>query len=272
MVKKIIGIIFVVGVILIIVLSIREGITNNPRRILNRLIEKGGLAKSKGLVPKDLIFKEGEGLNFSVKYMWIIPMGDADIELKELMNYQGHKVYHLVAKVETSKFISKFFNASARVESYMDTQKLHSLRYKEETYIPDHEPEIKDITYDQKNLVMELRGVKRKILPDTQDPISALFYIRTQEFESGKAFTINIITKEENYELRAEVLKRDVVSTSSGEVGLWVVDSSVRRWDRSSHHGATFTIWFTDDERKLPILIKIKTKVGPVSARLVDVR
>lgn len=272
MFRKIIVSISGLVIILFVILFIKESVASTPERILNNLIEKGNSKLQEKLEPPDTTFREGEELIFATKYMWVIPTGNANIEVKGPLTYQGRKIYHLFGKAETSPFFSRFFKASASIESYMDAEKLHSLRYKEETYIPEHEPEIKDITYDQKNLVMELDGVKRKILPNSQDPLSALFYIRAQEFEPGKTFIVNTIAKKKNYELKAEVLRKEVVKTLAGELEVWVLDSTIRRSDRSSYvHRGSFTAWLAG-ETKLPILIKARTRVGPITFRLVGLR
>lgn len=253
MIKRIFGFILLACVILVIILSVKEMVIDNPEGILEKL-------------PKEewSVFTEGKELVFLVKYMGIIPIGKARIKVDGSIKYNRRNVYKLFAEAETSGFVSIFYKAKAGIESYMDKNKLHSLRYTENIILPDKDTETKEIIYDQDNLVMTRKDFKRKILPNTQDPLSATFYLRTQDFNVGKSFIINIISKEDIYELKANVLKKDG--------GIWMLKMAVARQNRSSYHGGNFSVWITDDARRLPLLIKGWTQIGLVTMRLINIK
>ncbi|MDP2943867.1 MAG: DUF3108 domain-containing protein [Candidatus Omnitrophota bacterium] len=254
MIKKIFFFTLIVCVMLILILSIKEKILDNPKNILKRLPSK-----------EWSVFTGSKELVFLVKYFGIIPIGKAKIRVDGSTRYEGRDVYKLVAEAETSNFASIFYQAKARIESYMDKNKFYSLRYKEELFLPDKEVETKEIIYDQENLIMTRGNFKRKILPNTQDPLSAIFYLRIQDFNICKSIVMNTITKKENYEFRASVIgKQD---------DIWLLKSKVQRQDRSSYyHGVEFYLFISDDSRRLPLLIKSFTKIGLVTARLSEVR
>lgn len=197
--------------------------------------------------------------------MGIIPIGKVNIKVESLTTYNGREVYRLVVQTETTGFISNFYKARAVIESYMDKNKLYSLRYIENLILPEKDIETKEIIYDQENLIMRRGNFKRKILPNTQDPLSAIFYLRFQDFNIGKSIVMNTITKKENYEFRTSVIgKRD---------DIWLLKSKVQRQDRSSYyHGVEFYLFISDDLRRLPLLIKSFTKIGLVTARLIEIK
>jgi len=253
MIKKIFGFILLACIILVMILSVKEAVLNNPEGILKRLPKQEGN-----------IFTKGKELVFLVKYMGIIPVGKAKIIVGGLTNYNGRDVYRLVVEAETQGFVSIFYKARARIESYMDKNKLHSLRYTENIILPDKGTETKEIIYDQDNLIMIRKDFKRKILPNTQDPLSAIFYLRTQDFNIGESFIINTITKEEIYELKANVFKK--------EGDIWMLKITVARKNKSSYHGGNFSVWITDDAMRLPLLIKGWTQVGLITMRLVNIK
>lgn len=254
MIKKITGYILLGCTILITILFIKERILDNPHNILKKLPTE-----------EWQVFSEGKELVFLVKYFGIIPIGKAKIRVDGSTRYTGRDVYKLVAEAETTGFISNFYKARAVIESYMDKDKLYSLRYIENLILPEKDIETKEIIYDQENLIMRRGNFKRKILPHTQDPLSAIFYLRFQDFNIGKSIVMNTITKQENYEFRTSVIgKQD---------DIWLLKSKVQRQDRSSYyHGVEFYLFISDDSRRLPLLIKSFTKIGLVTARLSEIR
>lgn len=254
MIKRIFGFILLACVILVVILSVKETVIDNPEGILEKL-------------PKEewSVFTEEKELIFLVKYMGIIPIGKAKIKVDSSTSYNGRDVYKLLAEAETSGFAAIFYKAKARIESYMDKNKFYSLRYKEELILPDDKgPKIKEIIYDQENHIMTRANMKRKILPDTQDPLSAIFYLRIQDFNIEESIVMNTITKEENYEFKTDVTKK--------QDNLWMLKSKVQRQDRSSYHGVKFYLWLSSDLRRLPLLVKLWTQAGPITMRLIDIR
>ena len=233
---------------------------NNPLSII----------KSLGL--KNRLPVEGKITVFSVSYGGILPVGEAELVNKGAYLYQGRQVYHLQAKAMVSKFISKFFDTFAQVDSYIDKDKLHSLRFIQTLIIPDKPKDEKEVLYDQSNNIMELRGVKRQILPATQDPLSAMFYIQHQPLELGKEFDININTNQKNYRLYVKVIKREEYTIENKKIGVWVLQGDIRRRDKNPYHSSTMMLWLLDNpSNKIPILIKAMTDIGSVTARLIAV-
>lgn len=252
MIKKILGSILLICLILVIILSIKEAILDNPINIL-RKIPDGNWN----------VFTEGKELVFLVKYLGIIPVGLAKMKLEGLVTYNARKVYKLVAKAGTAGFISSLYKAKAEVSSYMDKDKLYSLRYTENLILPDKETEIKEIIYDQDNLIMTRGKTRVKILPNTQDPLSAFFYLRAQDLDLNKSFNINTITKEDNYRLGVEVVKKIE--------GVWLLKSTLERQNKT-RSGGVFYIYLSDDQRRLPLLVKAWTKAGLVTIRLIEIK
>lgn len=220
---------------------------------------------------QDKLPAKGNTLIFRVNYLGLIPSGLARLEDKGEELYQGRRVSHLSAHVRPLSIYSGFFNGWAEAHSYIDTDKLCTLKFMHRLILPNKPEKEKEIFYDQENNFMELKGVKRKILPGTQDGLSAIFYIRRQEIGLGKTFDLNINTNQKNYQLYIKVVKREEYILGKTRVGAWVLDVVIRRRDKNPYHRTTMKIWILDNPSKIPILIKAMTNVGPITARLTDV-
>lgn len=203
-----------------------------------------------------------------INYLWVIPAGTAKLENKGEEEYLGKKVYHLSAKAWPLAIYSRFFEALAQADSYAAKAGYYTLKFTQSLTLPNKPKEEKEILYDQNNNFMELDGVKRVILPDTHDPLSAIFYIRSREMKEGRIIDININTNQKNYQLYAKVAEKKEYAFKSGKRTVWIVDGVVRRREKSPYHKTTLKMWLLDDAAKTPILIRAMTSIGPITARL----
>jgi hypothetical protein len=209
---------------------------------------------------------------FKANFFGFLGLAEAELRDRGEELYEGRKVYHLEGVARATKFISWFYNAYAEIDSVVDKNKLHSLRFTQTLVFPDKPKEVRTLFYDQENNIMELRGVKRNILPDTQDPLSAMYYIQRQELAPGKEFDININTNNKNYRLYIKVIKKEGYVIGGKKTGAWVLQGDIRRRDKSPRHSSAITLWVLDGPYKIPFLMKIISSAGPVTARLVKVQ
>lgn len=255
--KKIFFFIFII-LILIIILQINK---NRPILII------------KSLDLHNRLSTEFKTIVFEVNFLGFLPIGEAQLENKGLTDYLDKKVFHLYAQAETLKFISKFFNASCQIASYIDKDKLHSLKFVQTLIIPDKPKETRQVLYDQENHIMELGGVKRKILPDTQDPLSAIFYIQHQLLELGREFDMNINTNQKNYGLFAKAIKKENYKIKDKAVDVWVIKGDILRRDKSPYHRSNITfVCLRTESDNIPVLIKVFAGGFFITARLIEVK
>lgn len=259
MTKKIILSVFTFLLVSVILYVAKESSSNSPVSI----IRYNGLENESSADSNILVFR--------VNYLGLIPAGQARLENKGIEFYQGRSVYHLSAEAKPLDFYSKFFKAQAQADSYVDSDKLYTLKFEQILMPPNNPEDKKEILYDQENNFMELRGVKRHILPGTHDPLSAIFYIRHQNLEIGKVFDININTNQKNYQLYAKVIGREEYALGAKRVGVWVLEGIIRRRDKNPYHKTTMKLWLLDNPSKIPVLIKTMTNIGLITTRLTEV-
>ncbi|MFH1888575.1 MAG: DUF3108 domain-containing protein [Candidatus Omnitrophota bacterium] len=248
--------VFLFLLFIVVIFAVKQINDNNPLVI----IRHNGLG--------DKLSNDGNDLTFLVSYMGLIPAGEARLENRGEELYQGKQVYHLSAQAYLSGFYSKFFDLRAQIDSYLDKKGLYSLKFTQRLIVPNKPDDEKEVLYDQAQNFMELRGVKRKILPATQDPLSAIFYIRNQDLKIGKIFDININTNQKNYQFYAEVIARQEYTLASGKIGVWILKGSVHRRDKNIYHKTALKLWLLDNPSKIPVLVKAMTNGGQITSRL----
>jgi hypothetical protein len=213
---------------------------------------------------------ESKVLLLELKAIGIIPLGTARIIDLGVENFNGRKVYHLKAIAETLQYFSRLFKAKAEADSFVDTKKLHSLKFIQHVDTPGDYDYNREIIYDQRRKIMKIGDTEREILKDTQDPLSAIFYLRKQQFQLHKEFNLNINTNQKNYLLAAKVIDYKLINIGKDRYGLWLVSAEVKRRNKNPRHRTSVKIWFLDNKNKLPVLIKVVSAGGLITARLID--
>ena len=254
--KKKLKSVFLILVAVVFVLSLIQIIADSPSLIVKKL-------ENKDLNSKTVVLK--------LKLLGVVPVGIAKIEELGVERFKGSRVYHIKATASMLPYFAKFFKAKAGADSYVDVKKLHSLRFLQHAETPGDYDYNREIIYDQRRKIMKIGDTEREILEDTQDPLSAIFYLRKQEFEVGKEFNVNINTNQKNYLLAAKVLSYKEISIGGEKNRLWLMNAEVKRRNKSRRHKTSVKIWFLDDETKTPILIRIMASGGLIKARLVGV-
>lgn len=243
------------------------------------LIPQGTDTLAKTLVPVDslkterdvlnLSFGVGEKLKFKVRW-GPIKAGNATMEIPETIEYKGRKCFRIVSIAESSKFLSAFFKVRDRVESIMDVEGLYSLHFEKHIREGKFQAD-KSVDFDQQNHLALTDKDTIPVPPFVQDVLSALYYVRTQTLEIGKSIFVDNHTDKKNYPLEVKVLKKERVEVDAGTFDCVVVQPILQAAGVFEQKG-TLTVWLTDDQKKMPVLMKSKVVIGSITTELTDYR
>lgn len=183
----------------------------------------------------------------------------------------GRAVYHLISEVKSSGFFSLLVPINDRVESYMDMKGLysHRIQIRKERR---RKTEEKVVTFDQ----VGHRAVQWKnneaetfeIPPRVQDSLSSLYFFRTQPLPSaGEGISIDIHESEKNGKLEVRSLSRQRVTTPAGTFETIKVETALPKEGPLSRKGRVF-IWFTEDDKRVPVLMQTESKRGQITVLL----
>ncbi len=216
-------------------------------------------------------FGVGERLVFDVNYGFI-NAGTAAMGINELVYERGRLCYHIVSVAESNSFFSVFFTVKDVVESYLDVRELVTLRF--EKHIREGDFRSHDVVYFDHDRHVAFYPEKRgRLIPlplDSQDILSSLYYVRMMDLEVGKSVYIENHADRKNYPLEIRVLGRERIKVPAGEFDCIKVEPILRAAGLFKNEGR-LTIWMTDDEHKIPVLMKSKVVIGSISASLTHV-
>jgi hypothetical protein len=251
--KKILLIFFVIILFLVFVWQNN----NNPKFLIARLIQKGDSDKS--------------GLKYRLNFLGIIPVGEATFNFEKIEDYKGIKVYHLSATASPLKFYSALFSGYALLDSYVDIRSLNPILFRQKIEAPGKENPNKEVFYDQEKGTMSLGGVARQILPNTQDPLSAIFNLKRMDLSNIKKIEMNINTNQKNYILNGTVKQR-VISIKNKEYKFALIEAGIRRRDKDPYHKSNVTIVLLEGRENIPVFIKVFASGALLTAKLIDVK
>ena len=217
-------------------------------------------------------FQVGEQLTYELSWLNIIA-GTAVMAVSGAGTDGNRPLAKLITTTQSSPMITKFFPVDNRVESIVDPA----------TLLPEHltfkrqegkKKEDIEYTFHQKEgTVTVVKGGTTETLempPGTQDVISCLYYARSElSLQPGSLLTMNVYHDKKNRKLDVLVEEIETLSGPWGEVetarvlvvmpfqGLFLNKGNIR-------------VWFTNDDRRIPVRMKAKVIIGSIVADLVS--
>jgi hypothetical protein len=221
-------------------------------------------------VPEAVPFGEGEYLLFSIQY-GLIYAGDATLEVRGDAEIEGRQAFHVVSVARTNKTFDVIYKVRDRHESFIDKEYLYSLRFEKHLREGRFRRD-KEVVFDQANhLAVYSNGDSVGIPPNTQDFLSALYYIRTLPLEPGQAVWMANHSDGKNYPIFVKVLRRERIEVKAGEFDCLVIEP-VLETSAIFENTGKLTIWLTDDNVRMPVLMRSKVMVGSFEAVLKEYR
>lgn len=212
-------------------------------------------------------FGVGERLVFSVEY-GPVKAGQAVMEISEITEINGRKCYHLISEAKTSELFSNFFKVKDRVESYMDVDGLFPWLFEKHLREGNFRSDIR-VEYDQINHKAITKKDTMDVPPFVQDYLSGFYYGRIHELKSGKSIYIDHYSGKKLYSLEVKVMKKERVKVPAGVFKCVIIEPVLKAVGIFKHSGRV-RVWVTDDEKRMPVLMKSKMIIGSVAAKLIE--
>lgn len=221
-------------------------------------------------------FGDGEFFRFRVHY-GLLTAGYAELNVNST-KLNGKPVYHIVGEGRTRGVSRLFFKVEDTYETYIDKSNNLPYRFVRDIYEGGYTKDI-IMDFDHPNLSVLVNDRKHKteeiftIEEQTQDLLSSFYYLRNNidrdNLKEGEDMDINIFLDKENYTMRLRFLGREVLRTPFGKVPTLMFRPHVQS-GRVFKEKESLTVWISDDENKIPLLIKAELAVGSLKATLTD--
>ncbi|MBK7598589.1 MAG: DUF3108 domain-containing protein [Acidobacteria bacterium] len=240
-------------------------LTPPPRPVSTKTAVNSTALPSLPSLPDGQPFPIGEHLSYNITWSSFPVSARLDMEVAERGQFYGLDSFQVTTKLETlGQVRSLFGEIDDQYTSYISTKtgipyrSVNSIRHgqkqSEETIVFDYSSQ-QAIHSDQSMTAIQ---------PGTFDLTSMIYGLRMRSlFEEGKQ-KHTVLYSKELIEVEAEVKTRDRITTQNGTYNTVCVRFSPQK--KLSRYRAL--VWFTDDARKIPVLITAKLPFGEVRAEL----
>jgi uncharacterized protein DUF3108 len=219
-----------------------------------------------------LPFSVGERLSYDLTWL-NMRAGMATMSVQEQESYEGRPQIRLNFVARSSSVVTKLYPVDNRVASTVDVE---SFLPRHMTFARREGKRSNDFDYTFRHgegLVTAVKDGKPAELPipmDAQDAISCLYYVRKAlPMVPGASLTMNVHHDNKNYKLEVRVEALEMLKGSWGKrqtarvlvimpfQGIFLNEGNIR-------------VWFSTDNRRVPVRMKAKVIVGSIIADLTE--
>ena len=216
-------------------------------------------------------FIKDEKLTYQIKYGFVVG-GITTLSLTDTV-LGGKKVFHALAIGQTTGLANTIYGVEDIYESWFDKKTnlpLKSVRdIKEGRY-----KHYNEVTYNRKNntVTSKLSGV-HEVPEKILDLSSTFYYLRRVDFSKvneGEVVFINMYFSDEIFPFRLVYKGKETIRTKFGKINCIKLKPIVEV-GRMFKTPDDLTIWFTDDDNCIPVLVKMDIRVvGSVYLKLTN--
>lgn len=114
---------------------------------------------------------------------------------------------------------------------------------------------------------IEKKKTERTTVPrPVLDPVSVVYHLRQLDLTPGKSHKLTLIADGKLYTVDARVTGREMIETPAGKFATVRVEPEMV--SGGTVRDEKMTIWYSDDERKIPVRIRTEVKFGAITATL----
>lgn len=203
----------------------------------------------------------GETLRYA---MTILGVAGGDLTLSATpAELNGRRTYRFEMSAVSNDFLSKFFMVRDTIVSWIDPRSFRSLRFEKHTVEGKRvRDELTEFDYEKGYARYE--GTPVPLEDATLDSLSSVYYLRTLRLDTQQPIELQVFSGKPHV-LQVEIQGRETLGVPAGRF------QTIRVEPKSTAGGLigkNLVLWLTDDERKIPVQLRSKLKVGTLVGKL----
>jgi hypothetical protein len=211
-------------------------------------------------------FGPGEKMTYRVTYGILGRRGTASTEVRGIETVRGNRTYHLDFKLKGGAL---GFSLDDQQESWLDVSRLFSHRFKQDLNQTRYERLRTLDFYPAERVWRRVEKVDSGPLATDMplDDVSFLYWSRTLPFELGRTYEFKRYYKDEGNPVILKVVRRETVKVPAGTFNTIVVQPLIKTSGLFGDGGKA-EVYYTDDERRLIVLVKTRMSIGTMQMQL----
>ena len=206
-------------------------------------------------------FVVGEELTYRATF-GKIRAGTARMRVDCIEEVRGRPAYHVVFSIDGGV---PFFRVRDRYESWIDVETLSSVRHRQEISEGRYR---RTTTYEIYPEIASYQKNSDSLVASVSNPLddgSFIYAVRAAAIEVGETRREDRYFRPDRNPVVLTGLRRETVSVPAGKYSSVVIAPSIRTKGIFSEGGEA-QVWFSDDERRVPL--QVKSKFGGFSITL----
>jgi hypothetical protein len=218
----------------------------------------------------------GEKLTYALHWE-NIPAGELQLEIRPITTIGGIRAYHFVMTVRSNSAVDFFVKIRDRIDAYADIPMNHSIYYQKGQSGESKREEVIEFDWQEGKARYTDTGrahASIDLTPGSFDPLSAFYFTRMMISEETPKLERPVTDGKRNFVGNASMVRREIITLKNGKT----YDTFCLKPDMGLFGGvfkesknAQLLVWVTADEKRIPVQIKSKVKVGYFIGELVSV-
>lgn len=221
--------------------------------------------------------RQGEKLKFKVAFSsgltGDVKGGEATMTMQSKTVKVGSRdAYHATLTGGTAGVIEWFYQVENKYESYIDVKTKAPLVYIQSTH--ENKYQSRDtVRFDQHNNIATYRGKKIEMPDNTQDFLSVFYYVRMLDISNlkkGDTFSVPFFSS--NKVTTFKIVYNGIETLKTKKLGKISCYSFKPQLPSNKVFKDQYpaTMWISADNKRLPVLVDAKLKVGRMKMELLE--
>ena len=208
-------------------------------------------------------FAPGERMEYDVKF-GIFRVGRASMEVVRIDTVRTEPVYHVVFAVRGR---AVFYSMSDTLQSWFSVRDLTSRRFVQDNEENGRQRLNRYEIHPERGYYVQNEADTNVTTAQPLDDASFFYFARTLPLEVGRTYEFRRYFKPDRNPVTLRVLGRDTIDTPAGRFAVIAVRPTFKSRGLFSEGGQA-TIWLSDDDARVPILIRSRLPIGSLSISL----
>ena len=246
--------------------------------ILFLLLIEGTLAGALSIaIASEPPFDVGEKLTYQLKW-GAIPAGEVNLEVLPNEIIDGKVGRHFRMTAKTNSFVDVFYRVRDKVDGYTDLPITRSLHYQKKQREGSRKRDIV-VKFDWQGNTAQYYNFNKErpvisIDEGAFDPFSVLYYCRLFDFRENRDLVRSVTDGKKIIKGVARFKGRESIEINGTHYDTFLIEPDLEHISGvfKKSKNAKIQIWFTDDDRRIPVRVKSKVVVGSFVAELIDMK
>ena len=223
--------------------------------------------------PIDQLFLKGETLDYTLTWLGISG-GAARFTIGPAPGAPDR--FRITFVAQSSSGFARIFRVRDEIQSFVERELFTTIGYEKHLNERGKKKDDTTIVDRQKGVAIRRRPGKIDqevpVAGPVYDPLSLIFQFRRLALRPGDHVHFMVVADGKLYAVDADVTRRERLTTGAGTFNTVSVEPEMSAGGLFRDEDSRLTIWYSDDERHLPLRIRSDAKIGSITATLQSVR